>query len=278
MPYIEAITEAGSTIEIERYYSARYGKRGQGRADRVKATPEEQKRINTRQAEKKLRRLINANFSGNDFHVVLPYIHKRGEEPRSREDMRDDIARFLRTMRKAYKAAGQELKYIHVAEIGQKGARHHHIIINHIDTSEIVKAWPHARAQIFPLDSSGQYAKLASYLIKYTDKHVGDGTPEEIQSKRWACSRNLVRPETKKRIITGRAWYRELPAVPRKYAGKYEIDADSVAVGVQSGEYCGYGFMRFTLVRSDTAERGKHEHRGKGGADQSRRDKRPNTQ
>ena len=251
MPYIEAITEAGATIEIERYYSARYGKRGQRRAEKVKATPEEQKAINTRQAEKKLRRLINANFTGADYHVVLPYIHKRGEEPRSREDMREDIAKFLRTLRKAYKAAGQELKYIHVAEIGQKGARHHHIIINHIDTSEIVKAWPHARAQIFPLDSSGQYAKLAAYLIKYTDRHVGADDESELQGKRWNCSRNLKRPETRKRIISSRAWYRETPAVPKKYKGRYEIDADSVAVGVHSSEYYGYGYMRFTLVRLD---------------------------
>ena len=251
MPYIEAVTEAGATIEIERYYSARYGKRGQSRADRVKPTPEEQKKINSRQAEKKLRRLINANFTGADYHVVLPYIRKAGEEPRSREDMREDIAKFLRALRKAYKTAGQELKYIHVAEIGQKGARHHHVIINHIDTNVIMDAWPHARAQIFPLDKSGQYAKLASYLIKYTDKHAGDGTPEETQGKRWNCSRNLKRPETRKRIISTRAWYRETPAVPKKYKGRYEIDADSVAVGMQSGEYCGYGFMRFTLVRLD---------------------------
>lgn len=255
MPYIEAITKAGNTVEIERYYSARYNKRGQGRAERKKPTREEQKKVNTKQAEKKLRRLLNANFNGNDYHVVLPYIHKKGDACRTREEMRDDIAKFLRTLRKAYKAAGKELKYVHVAEIGEKGARHHHLVINHIDTAAIVKAWPYARAQIFPLDQSGQYAKLAAYLIKYTDKHAGEGTEEELQSKRWNCSKNLLRPETEKRIISSRAWFRSEPSVPHKYKKDYELDKDSVSTGIAAAEYGGYGYIRYTLLKK--AERGR---------------------
>lgn len=249
MPYIEAITKAGNTIEIERYYTARYNKRGQGRAEKKQPTKEEQKKVNTKQAEKKLRRLLNANFSGNDFHVVLPYIHKAGEPYRTREEMREDIAKFLRALRKAYKEAGTELKYIHVMEIGSKGARHHHVVLNHIDTAAICKAWPHARAQIFPLDKSGQYAKLASYLIKYTDKHIDDESEAGLQGKRYACSKNLVRPETEKRVISSRAWFREEVKVPHKYAKEYDVDADSISRGITGTEYGGYGYMRFTLLR-----------------------------
>lgn len=249
MPYIEAITKAGNTIEIERYYTARYNRRGGTRAEHRRPTKEEQKKVNTRQAEKKLRRILNANFNGNDYHIVLPYIHKSGEAHRTREEMRDDIAKFLRQLRKAYKAAGAELKYIHVMEIGTHGARHHHLVINHIDTAAIMKAWPHARAQIFPLDSSGQYAKLASYLIKYTDRHINDGTEEALQNKRYACSKNLIRPETEKRVISSRAWFREEAKAPKKYSKDYYVDKDSISTGVTSAEYGGYGYMRFTLLR-----------------------------
>lgn len=249
MPYIESVTKAGRTIEIERYYTSRYNKRGQTRGDRVKPTKEEQKKVNNRQAEKKLRRLINANYGENDYHVVLPYIHKAGEPYRTREEMKEDIAKFLRDLRKAYKAAGKELKYIHVMEIGSKGARHHHLIINHIDTAIVSKAWKHARAQIFPLDDSGQYGKLAAYFIKYTSKHVGDGTEMELQGKRWACSKNLKRPEPEIRIITDRAFFRAEPKIPHKYKGKYYIDKNSVKIGVNSPEYGGYGYMRYTLIR-----------------------------
>lgn len=94
MPYVEAITKAGNTVEIERYYTSRYNKRGQSRSKRVKPTKEEQKKVNKRQAEKKLRRILNANFNGKDYHVVLPYIHKAGEQYRTREEMQQDIAFF----------------------------------------------------------------------------------------------------------------------------------------------------------------------------------------
>ena len=61
MPYVERVTKAGNTIEIERYFTSRYKKKGISRGDKVKPTKEEQEKVNTRQAERKLRILINAN-------------------------------------------------------------------------------------------------------------------------------------------------------------------------------------------------------------------------
>lgn len=51
MPYVERVTRAGKTIEIERYYTSRYKKKGIERGDKVKPTTEQQKKVNTRQAE-----------------------------------------------------------------------------------------------------------------------------------------------------------------------------------------------------------------------------------
>ena len=59
MPYVERVTKAGNTIEIERYFTSRYKKKGISRGDKVKPTKEEQEKVNTRQAERKLRILIN---------------------------------------------------------------------------------------------------------------------------------------------------------------------------------------------------------------------------
>lgn len=55
MPYVERVTKAGNTIEIERYFTSRYKKKGISRGDKVKPTKEEQEKVNTRQAERKLR-------------------------------------------------------------------------------------------------------------------------------------------------------------------------------------------------------------------------------
>ena len=91
MPYVERITRAGKTIEIERYFTSRYKKQGIKRGDKVKPTTEQQEKINTRQAERKLRILINANYGYGDYHLVLDYIRKKGEPDRTREQMRKDI-------------------------------------------------------------------------------------------------------------------------------------------------------------------------------------------
>ena len=109
MPYVERVTRAGKTIEIERYFTSRYKKRGIKRGDKVKPTREEQKKVNTREAERKLRILLNANFGYGDFHLELDYIRKKGEEPRSKEQMRQDMDIFLRECRKEYKKAESNL-------------------------------------------------------------------------------------------------------------------------------------------------------------------------
>ena len=103
MPYVERIIRAGKTVEVERYFTSRYKKKGIGRGDKVKATKEQQKKVNTRQAERKLRILINANFAYGDFHLVLDYIRKKGQPDRTKEQMRHDMDIFLRELRKQFK-------------------------------------------------------------------------------------------------------------------------------------------------------------------------------
>lgn len=249
MPYVERVTKAGNTIEIERYFTSRYKKKGISRGDKVKPTKEEQEKVNTRQAERKLRILINANYGYGDYHLVLDYIRRKGEPDRTPEQMRQDIDVFLRECRKEYRKAGLEFKYIHVMEIGKKGARHHHLVVNKIDTEILQRCWykayeGHNRVKVFPLDDSGNYAELANYLIKYTGTHK-KGTDGALQGKRWNCSKNLVRPEPEYHIISDREYFKKEP----KAIKGYYVDKNSVSMGVHSPEYYGYGYLRYTLVK-----------------------------
>lgn len=253
MPYVERVTKAGNTIEIERYFTSRYKKKGISRGDKVKPTKEEQEKVNTRQAERKLRILINANYGYGDYHLVLDYIRRKGEPDRTPEQMRQDIDVFLRECRKEYRKAGLEFKYIHVMEIGKKGARHHHLVVNKIDTEILQRCWykayeGHNRVKVFPLDDSGNYAELASYLIKYTGTHK-KGTDGALQGKRWNCSKNLVRPEPEYHIISDREYFKKEP----KAIKGYYVDKNSVSMGVHSPEYYGYGYLRYTLVNLSKA-------------------------
>ena len=139
MSYYKRTTIAGKTIEVEKYYNNNHKKKGIKRGDKVKPTTEGQKKINSRNAERKLRQLINANFEEGDIHLILDYIRVEGEPDRTAEEMRHDIDIFLRECRKEYRKAGLEFKYIHVMEIGERGARHHHLIVNRIATEILQK-------------------------------------------------------------------------------------------------------------------------------------------
>ena len=134
-------------------------------------------------------------------------------------------------------------------EIGEKGARHHHLVINKIDTEIIQRCWnkayeKHNPVKVFNLDKSGNYGKLANYLLKYTSKHR---KKEEgaLQQKRWSASKNLSRPEPKVTIISDRDYFRtEVKAIKGYY-----VDKESVNIGAHSAEYYGYGYIRYTLVQ-----------------------------
>lgn len=249
MPYIKRTTKAGKTIEVEYYYTSRYNKKGIDRSKRVKPTSAKQEEINRKHAERKLRLLINNNFGYGDYHVVLDYVRRKGEPDRTKEEMLKDINTFKRWCRKLYEKEGREFKYIHVMEIGSKGARHHHLIVNGIDVKILQKAWykaypGHNRIKVFPLDDSGQYANLASYFIKYSDAHLKDDKGKRLQGKRWSASRNLIMPESKIEKVSHRSWYR-CEAKPKK---GYYIDKSSVQKGINSPEYGGFGFFRYTMV------------------------------
>ena len=134
-------------------------------------------------------------------------------------------------------------------EIGERGARHHHLVVNHIDVAILQKCWnkaydKHSEIKAYKLDDTGNYAKLASYLIKYTDKHTKkeDGA---LQKKRWSRSKNLKVPEPQIEVISERSTFQTKP----KAIKGYYVDKDSVRCGIHSSEYYGYGFVRYILVK-----------------------------
>ena len=116
------------SIEVEEGYTGRYGAPGMPREKKRKATPEEIEKQNKTNKEKRVRRLIKANFSQHDIWATVTY--KKGRRP-TVEEMRKDMSAFIRKLRKEYRKYGQELKYILRMGIG-KGGPHIHILLNRI--------------------------------------------------------------------------------------------------------------------------------------------------
>ncbi|MDU7027494.1 hypothetical protein [uncultured Robinsoniella sp.] len=237
MPYLLEICKAGKTIEVSKYYSSKYNKRGYKREKKAKPTTEQQKEINKRQAEIKLTRIMNANFQYRDWLITLNY--KKGKNL-DKEQMKKDIQKFLRKARTVYKKSNKELKYIHVMEIGKRGARHHHLLMNNIDPTLITDLWEHGFLDFKPLDDTGQYSKIAHYFIKYSDTYMG--TDKELQGKRWNASKNLIHPVPEKKIISKFDYFRR----EAKAQKGFYVDKESIEEGIH--EKTGYLFFRYTLV------------------------------
>lgn len=248
--YIKKTVISGKVVEIEKYHTGRYGQKGIKPKKKEKPTSEQAEKINERNAIKKLRRKINANFKENDYHTVLTYA--KDQRP-DLETAKRIIKKFLKDLRKEYKTKGNELKYIIVTEWKGKTI-HHHIILNNIQgTDQIIKKhWTYGRPHNTLLDDSGNYEKLAEYLVKETKKTFRD---EENPNKlRYSCSRNLKEPVEKIEIIRANTWKED----PKPIKG-YEIIKDSVKSGVSG--ITGYGYQYYTMIRigEEREQKGKKQ-------------------
>lgn len=242
MSYHQSICKAGRTKEYNLYYSIRHndGKivEREKRAEKKKPTSEKQAAINRKRAEITLTRVMNANFGGRDLYITFDWEPEK--RPATAEEFQKQAKWLLRKLRKVYKAADIPCRYIWVAERGERGAAHIHMVISGIEFERIRNIWPYGYMTIKPLDPSGSYHKLASYFMKYSDKTMK--TEGRLQGKRYNASKNLVHPEPEKvRIRKKRRFDPEKIDIP---AGWY-LDQDTVEFGIQAN---GYEFLRYTLV------------------------------
>lgn len=241
--YYKRTIKAGKTLEIFKSYTKhnRPTKTGIGNIPK-----EETDRINRANAISKLTRKLNANFNDNDFHIVLTY---RREERPGCEQAKENLKKFFRKLRNIYRKAGHELKYIHVTEYARKSI-HHHVVINGFEgcVSIIKNLWSFGRVHFTPLDSTGQYRKLAEYLIKETDKTFREKNGGQMQ--RYTPSKNIITPEPKIEKIMAKSWTSE----PKAIKGYY-IDEESIYNGVNP--FNGGLIQKYTLIR--LPERRKRE-------------------
>lgn len=237
MPYIKKLYIFRDSIEVEKVFSGRYGKHTP-HGKKKKPTPEEVKDINRRNAIKKLRRKIKANFEPvRDYHMVLTYKKTNRPDP---EQAKKNLDKFISNMRRAYRKSGSELKYIIATEYENK-AIHHHLIINGIqDTIKLVsKYWPYGHSNFTPLWEEESMGELAEYLIKETDKTFRSG---KYQRQRYRCSRNLVEPVCKVEVVKANTFRKE----PKPVKGYY-IDKNSIVTGTTK-EF-GYPYQYYTMIK-----------------------------
>ncbi len=177
----------GEYLEVDIFPVFEYQR---GRSKKRKPTTKTQKKLNQRNAERKLIRLLNTNFTKNDIRFDLTY--SPTNEPQTPKDAQRQLQNFLRRVKRYRKRnALPDLKYVAVTEKGSKSGRsHHHIVMSGgIDINTLAEIWGHGYTTAKPLQFDEQgITGIAKYLIK-----------EPVLSKRWNASRNLEKPKISER-------------------------------------------------------------------------------
>lgn len=252
MPYKHETCKAGKTTQHTFYYSARSDAKGGSRRQKENKTSEAQKKVNSRQSIKKLTWLLNENFDGSSIYVTWSY--EKDKRPAGKDELRADVDKLLRDIRKTYRKNGKEAKYVWVAERGERGAAHIHMVLNEIEIAKLKTLWKKGWIDIKPLDDSGQYRKLAEYFVKYSEKTMK--TTEGFGGRRYNSSRNLRIPQPTRRTCSSRNQYRHTIEIPQ---GFY-LDKDSIREAWH--EITGYMYFTYTLIqdgrRRDPAGIEKH--------------------
>ncbi len=214
--YATKTIKAGDQFEVEIYPEFT---RKEADAAKLVKTNKAQKNLNSKNARKRLERLINNNFTDGDLWITLTY--SPDNLPQNIEEAQKNMQNFIGRINYRRKKEGLEkAKYIYVTEYNEKKKVrcHHHLIMDcglGMDTVE--KLWKKGKrnnVRRVAGDENGLLG-LAQYLTK-----------DPAGRKRWSSSTNLKKPKESKsysafkashvrKIVEGRTSIKEL--VEKKY-------------------------------------------------------------
>ncbi len=236
--YKENIITTGQYAEVE-VFPVLY--RPRSRRKKYKPTTEAQQHINDAHSVRKLARLIHTNFTEADYALHLTYNDYYA--PETYRECESDVKNFILRLRRKYRKAEIELKYIYAIEYGSRW--HAHLIINGgVDRTEIEKCWGkgYANADNLQFTENGVTA-LAEYIQK-----------QHIAYRRWVGSRNLRKPQEQERAISKKAvveicdsW--DLQSfIENRYPGYFLVPDDSEKICNPTN---GLEYVRLFLCRKD---------------------------
>lgn len=206
------------------------GKIKKSRKAKEKATKEAMRKYNEKLRQRKAARKANANFRRRDLYLTLTYPPDRRPDEAGAER---NMSNFRAALRKLFRKAGRELKWICTTEIGARGAIHHHMLMSRWDANEIAELWQryggNAHIQIV---YSADLSRIGEYLAKQS----------RSGRKTYSCSRNLIDPPPIRKRVSANSW-RETPKIP---AG-WKLIPESYEIGINP--VTGYGYQYYRIVR-----------------------------
>lgn len=236
MSYTKNIYEFENAIEVEERHTYKYRSPGMKREKKKKLTPLQMQEVNRKNKEKICRRRLRKYFRDNDYFVCLTY--KREERPTDMTEAKKDFSDAMRVIRREYRKAGHEVRWIRNIEVGNKNGWHIHLVINRIPDTDLIlrKAWKKGKVIYQLTYEKGEFKDLAAYLTKTPE------TDKRLRETSYSTSRNLPLPEPKKKTyVRWKTWNKI--RIPKGYY----LDEESVHEG--NNPFTGYPYREYTLLK-----------------------------
>lgn len=215
---------AGDTIEVEAYPVTWVGERARAEANARRTGPAQAK-LNRRNAEKRVRRLLEANFGPEDYLLTPTWDYQAIDKgrmshedalklweklglPEDEEAARRALGNYIRRIKHHMKRAGhkaEELKYLYVMEVtcapkagdpNPLPAHYHFHMAIHapgLSRDALEALWPYGYNNADRLNFRNNGLKdLAGYITKQPGIERADGSGRRV--RRWAGSKNLEEP------------------------------------------------------------------------------------
>lgn len=235
------ITRGGSAY-IKCFHSMQFQSKCETRRRRTKPTKASVAEANRKASLEKLTWELNENFCIDDWWATLTY-REPLSKARTYEEIKDDLRLFLRRMRNSCRKQGIEFKCKFSIEVGKKGARHIHMVMNRVDAALVRKAWTFGIADlraVYPQTDKGTFDEIAAYMIKDSDKTRQVLGNDRIP--RYSGTRNLRQPPIEIKPLLRDTFSADKPFVPKGF----RLVPDSV---VENENEYGYKTLEYICLR-----------------------------
>lgn len=177
---------------VEEFYVWKTDKK-ETRAERRRGASDMRKvAANLKVAQKRLARVLNANFAEGDMLLTLKY-RDEALEGKDRAALYHDRELFSRRVKRDLAKLG--IKYKMVAVLGERSSKtgepvrpHHHIVLPRVAYELVRDRWEHGSVDYRLLRDDDTYAWLAEYLLKNAPADIPD-------AKKYTISRGMAKPE-----------------------------------------------------------------------------------
>lgn len=188
---------SGDYMEIDIYPVRKISK---SRKAKYKPSSETQKKLNQKNAARRLTWLIQENFGTNDYYIGLNYPAEYDVDNATADRL---LKNWLRRNKRKFQKAGFEFKYITTTEIGDNRRRpHHHIICSGEMGAELLRQEWDKQFEAYKKKPSTSFSHAKHLQFTRTGlAGVAFYTCKDpsLAYRSYNCSKNLRRPEVERR-------------------------------------------------------------------------------